>query len=332
MYCVKKNTPDNLQKILEFLLSGEAVSGEAISQKLGISRNAVWKNVQTLKNMGFHIEAERNVGYRLQGEKLPDKLYPYLIFPILSTKKLGNSIFWQEEIGSTNDKAGELAKEGAEEGTIILAEKQTKGRGRRGRAWESEESLGIYMSAILRPKRPLAEAAPYTFLGAYAVLRVLEQYGLKPQVKWPNDVFVGGRKISGVLAELSAIGPDIRHIVLGIGLNVNQTEFSPDIPGTSLKIELQIELCRREVLAALLLHLEEGYEKLSQDVHWLIEIMKKYSILLGERVTVTGGVELEGIAEDIASDGALLVRVVENGEERVVKVWAGDVSVRKTEA
>lgn len=332
MYYNKNNTPDSMQKTLEFLKSGEAVSGEIISQSLGVSRNAVWKQVQNLKALGFEIVAERNVGYRLLTDQshLPDRLYPFLVFPFLRTKKLGNAIFWEMEISSTNDKATELAKTGAEEGTIVLAETQSKGRGRRGRSWESATSKGIYLSAILRPQRPLAQSSPYTFLGAYAVVRVLEDYGLKAFIKWPNDVYVAEKKISGVLTELSAIGQDIGHIVLGIGLNVNQKEFSPGVPATSLSLELNRNLQRAEVLAKLLLYLEEGYERLKKDTKWLIELTRDYSLLLGKEVVVTGGMELEGTAIDIADDGALLVRVKENiQEEKVVKVWAGDVSVRQ---
>ncbi len=299
------------------------ISGEVMSKKLGVSRNAIWKQVNNLRDLEYEITAETNVGYSLT--KIPDYLWPFELWPYLKTNDFGQQSFRGYELSSTNAKAKELARKKAEEGTIVLAESQSKGRGRRGRAWQSEPTKGIYLSLILRPSRPLAEASPYTFLGAYGVLRVCQDLGLKPVVKWPNDIYVQGKKISGVLAELSAIGQDIGYIVLGIGLNVNQSEFAPDIPGTSLSLELGRELSRVDVLANLLYHLEIGYEKLKTDTEWLVELMRQNSLLLGKEVIVTGGIELEGIAEDIAEDGALLVRT----KEGIVKVWAGDVSVRE---
>jgi len=326
MFYRKDNTQDNRQRILEILKKEELISGEAISKSLGISRNAVWKQVQNLKDLGYEISAETKLGYRLTG--VPDFLYPFEIWPHLKTKKFGQAIYWDYKLTSTNDKARELARQNALEGTLVLAETQSKGRGRRGRTWESPPAQGgIYMSLILKPLSPLAKASPYTFLGAYAVSRFCLLRGLFTKVKWPNDVYVNGKKISGILTELSATGQDIGYLVLGIGINVNQAEFPPDICATSLLLETNKTWSRKEVLAELLLYLEEGYQRLSQDTTWLIELMKKHSLLLGKEIVVTGGLELEGVAEDIAPDGALLVRVADKAEP--VKVWAGDVSVRE---
>lgn len=325
MYYHRENIPNSLQKTLSQLKTGEVISGEAISKNLGISRSAIWKQVKNLRDLGYIITAETNMGYRLDLENLPDRLYPFEVLPTLQTKNLGHNIYWGYDIPSTNDKAKELAREKAAEGTIVLAETQSKGRGRRGRAWESSPSKGIYLSVVLRPQRPLADASVYTFLGAYAVLRLCIEEDLPAQVKWPNDIYVNGKKISGILSELSAIGQDIGYIVLGIGINVNQSDFPEDIPGTSLMIEKGMMLSRKEVLAKLLLFLEEGYERLKNDKHWLIDLMKKYSLLLDKEVVVTGGLELQGVAEDIDNDGALIIRT----EEGLVKVWAGDVSVRE---
>jgi len=324
MFYCRANTKDNKQRILEILKQGELVSGEAISKELGISRNAVWKQVQNLKDLGYEISAETKLGYLLTS--VPDFLYPFEIWPHLKTKKLGQAIYWDYELTSTNDKARELARQNALEGTLVLAETQSKGKGRRGRNWESAPAQGIYMSLILRPVAPLAKASPYTFLGAYAVLRFCLLRGLLTKVKWPNDIYVNGKKISGVLLELSATGQDISYLVLGIGLNVNQRSFPVDICATSLFLETDKTCSRNAVLTELLLYLEEGYKRLSQDTTWLIELMKEHSLLLGKEVVVSGGLELEGVAEDIASDGALLIRAKDN---ELVKVYAGDVSVRE---
>lgn len=321
-YCTVNN-PDNRQRILEILKQKELVSGEAISKALGISRNAVWKQVQSLKEIGYEISAEK-LGYLLRG--VPDFLYPFEIWPYIETRQLGQTIYWDYELTSTNDKARELARKNALEGTLVLAETQSKGKGRRGRTWESAPAQGIYMSLILRPVAPLAKASPYTFLGAYAVLRFCHLRGLLTKVKWPNDIYVNGKKISGVLLELSATGQDISYLVLGIGFNVNQRSFPADICATSLFLETNKTWPRKEVLAELLVYLEEGYQKLAQDTAWLIELMKEHSLLLGKEIVVSGGLELEGVAEDIASDGALLIRAKDN---KLVKVYAGDVSVRE---
>jgi BirA family biotin operon repressor/biotin-[acetyl-CoA-carboxylase] ligase len=325
MFLQRYDSQDKMTQILFLLSQGETVSGEVMSQKVGVSRNAIWKQINNLRELGYEILAETKSGYRLVSR--PDRLYPMEFWPYRKTINFGNTIYWDYDIPSTNDKAQELARAGAEEGTIVLAETQSQGRGRRGRAWQSAPSQGIYLSLILRPVHPLAEASPYTFLGAYAVLRFCRELGIPALVKWPNDIHVNGLKISGILTELSATGQDIGHIVLGLGLNVNQKEFPKDIPATSLSLELKQPLSRVDVLARLLVYLEEGYRRLNQDSKWLIQVMRENSLLLGKEVVVTGGVELEGTAEDIALDGALLIRT----PEKLVKVWAGDVSVRPRE-
>lgn len=310
---------------------GEYVSGEDVSHRLSVSRTAIWKHIQALREEGYQIESQSRLGYRLQ--EVPDKLYPEEVQDGLSTNIIGQSIIYYERLGSTNDLAKVLAAQGVIEGTVVVAEEQSSGRGRRGRAWASPGGHGVWMSVLLRPKLSPANAPKITIMAAVAVVRAIERVcGLKVGIKWPNDIVYKGKKLAGILTEMSAEIDSINHIVLGIGTNVNVPleAFPEEIQekGTSLLIATGQQVSRVAYLRALLEELEVAYVQFcTEQFDTILDGWRKHSVTLGEDVRVEGiGEVLFGTAADIDSQGALLLRQ-KDGE--MVKVLAGDVTLRK---
>ncbi len=207
--------------ILGFLAeSGEDyTSGEALSGKLGLSRTAVWKRVEALRTKGYRIDAVPARGYRLVG--VPDRLTSLELAPLLSTRELGRTIHHHESLGSTNEVAFRLAQDGAEHGEVVVAEQQTAGKGRRGRVWVSPPGLNLYFSAILRPELPPQRAPELTLVAAVALAEALREFGTEAAIKWPNDVQIEGRKVAGILTELSAEPERVHFVVVGVGVNLN---------------------------------------------------------------------------------------------------------------
>jgi BirA family biotin operon repressor/biotin-[acetyl-CoA-carboxylase] ligase len=314
--------------ILGFLADGgeDFTSGEALSSKLGLSRTAVWKHVESLRGKGYRIEAAPARGYRLV--EVPDRLTQLELSPLLSTHDLGRAIHFHETVGSTNELAFRLAHDGAEHGEVVVAEQQTTGKGRRGRAWVSPPGLNLYFSAILRPELPPQRAPELTLVAAVALTEVLREAGCEAFIKWPNDVQIEGRKVAGILTELSAEPERVHFVVLGVGVNLNaQPEHFPEeLRSTATSLALaRGQRVPRALFAASLwnrleewldLHLETGFDAVRQ--RW-----KELSSTLGQDVLVrTDRQEFRGLAEDIDAAGALLVRT-ENGS--VERVLAGDV-------
>jgi BirA family biotin operon repressor/biotin-[acetyl-CoA-carboxylase] ligase len=314
--------------ILGFLAESgdDFTSGEALSSKLGLSRTAVWKHVEALRGKGYRIEAAPARGYRLV--EVPDRLTHLELSPLLSTHDLGRAIHFHETVGSTNELAFRLAHDGAEHGEVVVAEQQTTGKGRRGRTWVSPPGLNLYFSAILRPELPPQRAPELTLVAAVALTEVLREAGSEAFIKWPNDVQIEGRKVAGILTELSAEPERVHFVVLGVGVNLNaQPEHFPEelrTTATSLAIARGQRVPRALFAAALWnrleewldLHLETGFDAVRQ--RW-----KDLSSTLGQDVLVrTDRQEFRGLAEDIDTSGALLVRT-ENGS--VERVLAGDV-------
>lgn len=320
------------EAILEVLRRhpGEYLSGEELSRGLGVSRTAIWKHIQALREAGYQIDSQPRRGHCLLA--VPDLLYPEEIRAGGRLGLFGREIHYLTEVGSTNETARSLAEEGAPEGTIVLAEIQTGGRGRLGRMWVSPFGKGIWMSLILRP--PIAPpAAPHlTLAAAVAVARaVREVTGLPAGIKWPNDLLVNGRKVCGILTEMKAEVDAVHYIVVGIGINVNlrAEDLPPDVRelATSLMMELGAAVPRvrlaREVLSRLSelysLYLQEGFPPVR-------EAWKEMNITLGKRVKVSSTWdEYHGTAVDIDNEGALLVRG-EDGQQR--RFYAGDVTLR----
>ena len=314
--------------ILGFLAESgaEFTSGEALSDKLGLSRTAVWKHVNALRLKGYRIDAIPARGYRLV--EVPDRLTALELAPLLNTHDVGAGIHAFETLPSTNVTAFELAREGAAHGEIVIAEEQTQGKGRRGRAWVSPKGQNLYFSVILRPDLPPHVAPELTLVAAVALAETIEDSGLKATIKWPNDVQVGGKKVGGILTELSAEVDVIHFVILGMGVNLNiaAADFPPELKdiATSLSEAKGARVSRSLFAAALFTRLEEWLD-LHQEQGFapVRDAWKKYASTLGQEVLVkTEGKELQGVAEDVDERGALLLRLPDGKLERVL---AGDV-------
>ncbi|ADO72380.1 biotin--[acetyl-CoA-carboxylase] ligase [Stigmatella aurantiaca] len=322
-------TPETQEElILGFLSEGgeDFTSGEALSSKLGLSRTAVWKHVEGLRSKGYRIEAIPARGYRLT--EVPDRLTPLELNPLLATRDLGRTLHCHGTLASTNELAFRLAHEGAEHGEVVVAEQQTAGKGRRGRVWVSPPGLNLYFSAILRPELPPQHAPELTLVAAVALAETLREAGAEAAIKWPNDVQIDGRKVAGILTEMSAEPERVHFVVLGIGVNLNaQREHFPEelrAQATSLSLELGRPVPRASFAAALWLRLEEWLAR-HQEVGFgpVRRRWKELSCTLGQDVLVrTARLEFRGMAEDVDESGALLVRTPSGSIERVL---AGDV-------
>ncbi|MBI4308896.1 MAG: biotin--[acetyl-CoA-carboxylase] ligase [Candidatus Omnitrophica bacterium] len=313
------------EKIIHFLKqSGGYVSGEEMSEQLKVSRSAVWKYIDQMRQDGYDIAAVPHLGYKL--EAVPDKLLPHEIQFGLKTKIMGRHIVAFETAGSTMDEAFRLGMDGAPEGTVVCAEAQTKGRGRLGRAWASPKAKGVYCSLILRPQFSPAQMAQLTLMAAVALAEAIEKVStVKARIKWPNDVLTGGRKLAGILTELRAEMDQVKFLVIGIGLNVNAAAGHLVPEATSLKMETGTSFDRVAVLQEILRSLEFWYGTLNHGgFKPVIEAWKRYSITLSKRVRVSDpGGTVEGVAFDLDSDGGLLIR---QDSGAVIKKMAGDVS------
>jgi BirA family biotin operon repressor/biotin-[acetyl-CoA-carboxylase] ligase len=274
------------------------VSGEALSHQLGTSRVSIWKHIRGLKEDGYVIEASAK-GYRLVSS--PDLLLPYE-FPGLEQR-----IHYFPEIGSTMDAARELAKKGAGEGTIVIAEVQTRGRGRLSREWLSPEG-GIYFTLVLRPRISPAYAPRINLMAGIAVaVTIKELYGLKAELKWPNDVLIEGKKVCGILAEMDAETDVLNFVNVGIGINVNTSLPRFEKTATSLKDALGREISRKEFLSALAVEIERWLPLLMKAD--LLEEWRRLSATLNRDVRIMSlGEEVTGQAMDIDATGALLVK------------------------
>ena len=321
--------PESEELVLSFLAEAgdEYVSGEAISDKLGLTRAAVWKHVEALRAQGYRIDAVPARGYRLAA--VPDRLTPLEIRPLLNTHDLGQTLHWYEEVGSTSDRAKELAEEGAEHGEVVIAEAQTAGRGRRGRAWVSPPRRNLYFSVVLRPDLPPARAPELTLVASLAICDALRQAGVAAGIKWPNDVLASGRKIAGVLTELAAEPDRVHWVVVGAGVNVNarREDFPEELRGeaTSVLLERGQPAPRALLAAACFTALEDWVDRHAEEGFAPIrDAWRARSVTLGREVLVREATrELRGVAEDIDEAGALLVRTPA-GVERVL---AADVAL-----
>lgn len=316
--------------ILELLRNaGENyVSGEEIAVQLGVSRTAVWKHIQELRQAGYDIVSHSRSGYSLR--QAPDLLLPGEIRNGLETTLIGQDIRYFEDVSSTNTVAKALAADGAVEGTIVVSEAQGAGRGRLSRGWFSPAGKGIWFSLILRPDFLPQDAPKCTLLAAVAVVRAIRQFSLSVGIKWPNDILFEGRKLVGILTEMSAEMERVNYIVIGTGINVNMdtADFPPEVAeiATSLSIMKGEHLPRVKLLQAVLTAMEELYlDVLQNGFVSVLDEWRQYSVTLGQEVRVLGIHEsFVGKAVDIDEDGALLVDT-EHGRRRVL---AGDVSIR----
>ena len=296
--------------ILHFLKNtGSYISGEEISQHLNISRAAVWKYIQELREEGYDIVAVPHLGYRFVSS--PDKLTSVEIQFGLNTKIFGRKIYAFDSVDSTMDFAFRLGLEGALEGTLVCAEGQTKGRGRLGRQWHSPKGKGIYASIILRPSLPPSIVSQLTLLSAVSMCEAIKKVcHLQTAIKWPNDILVGNKKLAGILTELSAEMDRVRFVVIGFGLNVNTSSSLLPSSATSLKHELHRSVSRTELMQEILRYLEKWYQILGKEGFLkIVQRWKELSSTLGRRVRVEGiGEYIEGEAIDMDENGSLIIR------------------------
>lgn len=309
---------------------GDWVSGQALSESLHVSRTAIWKHIKNLLEEGYEIESASKKGYRLSGPA--NVLTQAEVGRGLTTQMFGrDSYFYFREIDSTNNRAKSLAAEGAPEGTVVVADMQTAGRGRRGRNWFSPASQGLYVSVILKPSLPLREISRISLVAAVAVAETLrEEFGLDALIKWPNDILIDHKKIAGILSEAVIDTVGLEYMVVGIGLNINQdlSQFPADLrmPATSLRVENSQAVARVRILQSLLLSLEHQYLRLlAGDFESILVRARALSMVLGQQVRLeTAEGFVVGKAVDINSDGYLMVV---NPDGSVQAVMSGEIDV-----
>ena len=305
------------------------ISGQEICEKFQVSRTAVWKTINQLKDEGYQIEAVRNKGYHIAGS--PDKITKNEIESLLTTRWAGRKLFCYDEIDSTNLALRRLEGDDNVHGALAVADKQTAGRGRRGRTWQSPAGSSIFMSVLLKPDIAPEQAPMMTIVMAYSVVKAIRNLtGLDAKIKWPNDIVLNGKKVCGILTEMSAEIDFVHYVIIGIGINVNMETFPDEIreTATSLYIEGKKRVKRSRLIAEVFSEFEKDYEEFI-DKKNLGGIMQPYNELLvnceKEVRVLQPGKEYDGIAHGIDKEGNLLV---ETADGEIHRVYAGEVSVR----
>ncbi len=313
------------EKVLNFLrgTKHEHVSGEEISKKLGVSRSAVWKEIENLRHLGYHIDAEPHRGYRLIA--VPDKMFADEIAYGLGNKLIGTKIFSYETLDSTNDAAFKLGEQGVAEGACVFSEHQKKGRGRLGRSWVGPKGKSILLSVLLRPKIAPSQAAKITLTAAVSLVKAVKKMtGQTLGIKWPNDIVHKDKKVCGILTEMSGEADRLNFVVVGIGVNVNSS--SKDLPpgSASLKEVAGYELSRVTVAQEFLRQLELDMAHLKKGLFSdLAKDWEEFSATTGRRVTATLlDRKIHGLATGIDSDGALWIRKDNGLQEKII---SGDI-------
>lgn len=317
-------------EILKHLKSsfGEYISGEELSNRLNVSRTAIWKHISLMREEGYIIKSSSRKGYKLIS--VPDVLYAEEIKSELQTQVIGKNIVYYDAVRSTNTLAAEMAFDNCPEGTVVIAEKQLSGKGRMGRQWYSPSGKGVWMSIVLRPNISPEHAPFITIIAALAVYFSLERkYSIKAGIKWPNDLIVSDKKISGILTEMNAELERVNHIIVGIGVNANfcENDFPSSIEdiATSMKIILGKDIPRKELAIAILSNFEtlyfDAFKK--EERKRLISLYKDRTITLGNKVkALYKGEIIEGEAIDITDSGELLIKT-DDGETK--KIFSGEV-------
>ncbi len=302
------------------------ISGGRVAREIGVSRSTVWRWVQRLRQLGVKVKGRAATGYFL--EKVPDILTPDLLRKRVNGKLFGKRFHHFFKTDSTNRVAMELAFAGEEEGAVILAEEQTDGRGRAGRKWHSEVGTGIYVTLLLRPRLSPVQAPLLTILAGISLhSAILAQTGLNAELKWPNDILVDGRKLGGILTEMHAEPTQVRFVIIGIGVNVNQEQFPEDLSSiaTSLRRESGKLQSRLELLVRLLREFETDYNRFLRDgPAYVVQRFGEISQFAnGKKVHVdTGRETYTGVTAGLTDDGLLTVKRTDG---QVIAVIAGDV-------
>ncbi|MFK2824191.1 biotin--[acetyl-CoA-carboxylase] ligase [Bacillus sp. B190/17] len=317
------------QQLLEAFskADGEFVSGQALAEILGCSRTAIWKHIEALRQEGFELEAVRKKGYRILTK--PDKVTENEILIGLQTDWLGKKIVSLETTDSTQKEAHRLAQEAFKEGTVVIAEEQTAGRGRMAREWYSPKYTGIWMSIILKPSLPPYKAPQFTLITAVAIIEaIMETTGLHPEIKWPNDILLNGKKVTGILTELQADADQIHSIIIGIGMNANQKEFPDELKeiATSLAIEKGEVVSRSQLVQVILKNLEMYYDVYMKEGFTNIKKRwEKYALSIGKQITartVTGAIR--GKALGITEEGVLKLL---DEEGTIHDIYSADIEI-----
>nr|WP_238996476.1 biotin--[acetyl-CoA-carboxylase] ligase [Paenibacillus pinistramenti] len=311
--------------------AGEYISGGEISRRLGISRTAVWKQINKLREAGYEFEAVSRKGYRLTGE--PSRLAAFELMLAFKTSVLGRNLKLLPVTESTQDEVRMLAEQDAPEGTLVIAEEQTKGKGRMGRTWYSPPGNGLWMSLLLRPSLPLGSASQLTLMTAVAVCRAIRTVAkVDAGIKWPNDILIGGRKSCGILLESSGEDERIKYCIVGIGIDVNmQADELPDELAsimTSLRIEAGQIVDRAQLAGGIMNEMEKLYNLyLDEGFGPVAALWEALSVSLHKEVTVRMvNRELSGTAVSLDPSGALVIQLA-NGDTE--KVFSGDVTINR---
>lgn len=319
-------------KILKrFLLaSGEPISGQHLAEELGISRTAVWKHLQSLQEEGYAFDTIKKKGYLLLSK--PDRVDAASIASLLSTQRFGQTIHYMEECATTQTIAHELARNGALDGTVVIAETQTAGKGRMSRPWESTKGKGIWMTVIIKPDVLPHQAPQFTLVAAVAIVNAMKSLysNFTPVIKWPNDILVNGRKCTGILTEMIAEMDRVQALLIGIGINVNQQQ--EDFPeslhsiATSLSIEENALLNRAQLVGTILNYLEKYSDLyISEGFGPIKKLWEEASGTIGKQIKATTLTDvISGKAIGITESGVLEIQL-ENGEIR--SVYSADIEL-----
>lgn len=315
---------------------GGFVSGECISTELGVTRTSVWKYINELKDEGYKIKSSSRKGYMLAD--IPDILNGHEIRYNLNTQILGREVHYLESIDSTNNYAKRIASLGCEDGTLVVADLQTAGRGRLGRTWDSKPGKGIWMSIVLKPLITPAEIQIITLAASVAVVSgLMKTVDIVCGIKWPNDILLEGKKVCGILTEMNSEQDRVNHVVIGIGLNVNNDieDFHGDLRknATSLKIYSEFSgisnkmLRRSDIIKSILEEMEKAYNLIRKgETKNIINKWREYSVILGEEIRViSGNREYTGVAQDITDHGKLVVKDIDGA---IYELVSGEVSIR----
>ena len=317
------------KKILDILLNADDfISGQEISENLGVSRQAVWKSINALKEKGYEIQSVTNRGYRLVSS--PDYLNESSLKSLLHNKIIGKNLIVLDSVNSTNNYLKKLGNEGCENGTVVAAREQTKGKGRLGRTWQSKKDDGIAFSVLLRPNVAPSEVSAITPLAGLAVCKAIREYTrLDCVIKWPNDIIVGRKKLVGILTEMSAEFDAVEYVITGIGINVDHTSFPEEIAfkATSLLLETGRHIDKNEFLACVLEHLENEFVK--NNLELTPTALSEYTDLcatVGRSVTFQRGTRrISGMAVGVSEHGELKVMM---SDGTISLVNSGEVTVQ----
>ncbi|GIP15102.1 bifunctional ligase/repressor BirA [Paenibacillus montaniterrae] len=322
---------NNNERLIQLLTaSDQFISGEKISEELGISRTAVWKQIKKLEAQGYEIEAITKQGYRLL--YAPSPFQADKVEQVLAGHRFGHTIHYYDAVSSTQTIARELAEQGGKEGIVVLAEQQLQGKGRMGRNWHSPYAKGVWMSIILRPATPIQLAPQLTLLAAVALTRAIRTVtALEVGIKWPNDILHQGKKLSGILLESAAEEQQLRYVIAGLGIDVNLGEKDYDQEllqkATSLRIESGKPQQREKLVEAIMLELEALFNLYDQKgFQPIAELWESYALSLGKRISLTTPQEqFEAVPLRLTAAGSIVVRMDDGSEREIYSAEMGEI-------